>query len=169
MGALGASSITYVVNNQRRGGNSKVQNRVTLTFGDGSSTYPSGGISLTSGNMGCPNTLESVSVVDKGSSGYSFNYNSSTGKLQMYQGQLHNHQILLKDAAQADGATTRVNAAAANKLGAGTGSDIIIAGVTSTTAAAGGVVSAQSSGSYSEIAASVAPASLSLIVEVIGW
>lgn len=163
MSALVAGSVTYTVNNKRRGGNSKVMNRVTLAFGDGALTYPTGGVPITIGNLGCPNAVESMVIADAGTSGYTFNYNSTTQKLQLYQLASHNHDILLKNAAVADGATTRVNAGA-NLLGANTGGDLTVTGG----GANGGVVSKAAVGD-AEILSSVAPAALSLIVEVIGW
>jgi hypothetical protein len=83
MAALSAGSITYTVKNQRRLGNSKVMNRVQLTFA-AAQTYPTGGVTVTNGNCGCPNTIESLIVSDEGTSGYNFNYNTSTGKIQMF-------------------------------------------------------------------------------------
>lgn len=83
MAALSAGSITYTVTNKRRLGNSKVFNRVQLTFPAGS-TYPTGGVALTGGNAGCPNAVESVIISDYGTSGYDMNYNTSTGKIQFF-------------------------------------------------------------------------------------
>lgn len=83
MAALSAGSLTYTVKNQRRLGNSKVFNRVQISI-PAAQTYPTGGVLITSGNAGCPNTIESLVVSDFGTSGYDFNYNTSTGKLQMF-------------------------------------------------------------------------------------
>jgi len=169
MAALSAGSVTYTLNNLRRGGNSKVMNNVKLAFGDGSSTYPTGGIPITIGNLGCPNNVESMVIADHGSSGYLFRYDQVNKKLLMLQGALHNHQILLKNGAQTSAANNSVMAAASNKFGANTGADIIVAGVTSTTAANGGIVSDQAATVYTEIASTSTPAALTLIVEVVGW
>lgn len=169
MAAYVAGDVTYTLKNQRRMGNSKVQNRVSIAFGDGAKTYATGGVPFSTGACGCPNTIESLIVADAGTSGYQFNYISSTNKLQIFVAAAHNHSLLLKNAAQADGATTRVNAAASNALGANTGADVIIAGVASTTAANGGIVTATPALSWAELANGSAPAALSLIAEIIGW
>lgn len=84
MAALSAGSITYTVNQKARLGNSKVLNVVTLALGNGALTYPTGGIPIVGGNLGCPNTIYRLDVQDGGTSGYVFNYNITTGKLQMY-------------------------------------------------------------------------------------
>lgn len=169
MSNLVAASVTYTVKNQRRMGNSKVQNRVQLAFGNGSLNYPVGGIPIITGNCGCPNVIESMTIVDYGSSGYDFNFNSANVTLQLYGGSPHNHQLLLKNGAQVSAANNSIMGAASNKLGANTGSDIIIAGTTSTTATLGGIVTDQAGLSITELTNAATPAALTLIVEIIGW
>lgn len=164
MSAFVAGSVTYTLKNQRRGGNSRVQNRVQLAFGDGALTYPTGGIPITIGNLGCPNVVESMSVVDSGGSVYSFNYDSVNKKLLMFQGASHVHDItaiggltssepLLLDASQ--------------KFGKNAATNRTIVG--STSATTGGVVAAIPAAVVSEAASSLAPAAQTLIVEVVGW
>lgn len=81
MANLVAGSIAYTMKNQRRLGNSKVQNKVQLVFGDGALVYVAGGIPLTPASMGCPNVIESCAVVSKGINGYMMQYNPASGKL----------------------------------------------------------------------------------------
>jgi len=162
MANIAASDVTYTVKNLRRMGNSRVQNRIQLAFGDGALTYPAGGIPLTKGKLGCPNTIESLVVVDQGTSGYKFMFDSVNVKLVVLQSGAHTHNILLKNAAVADSAGARVNAGA-NLLGANTGGDLTITGG----GANGGVVST-TIGAASE-ASAVAIAAQTIIVEVIGW
>jgi hypothetical protein len=163
MGALGSASITYSIKNARRMGNSKVQNRVSLTFGDGSSTYPTGGIAVLGGQCGCPNTIESMVVADAGSSGYTANYNSVTGKIQLYQAGSHSHPLIVASNAGTAG-TQAMNATTA--LG------VFNSGAAVTVAAQAGTlggISANVAGIDSEIPSSTTPASMTLIFEVIGW
>lgn len=162
MANLSAASVTYTTMNLRRLGNSRVHNRIKLAFGDSSATYPAGGIPLTIGNLGCPNVVESLVIVDQGTSGYQFQYDSVNKKLVMIQSPSHTHNILLKNAAVADGATARVNAGA-NLLGANTGGDLTITG----SGANGGVV-ATTIGAGTE-ASAVAIAAQTIYCEVIGW
>lgn len=162
MANLVAADVTFTTKNLRRMGNSRVANRIQLAFGDGVKTYPAGGIPITIGNLGCPNVVESLHVVEQGTSGYYFQYDSTNKKLIMIQGASHTHDILLKNAAVADGATTRVNAGA-NLLGANTGGDLTVTGG----GANGGVV-AKAVGAGSEPSA-VAIAAQTIVVEVLGW
>jgi hypothetical protein len=60
--------------------------------------------------------------------GLNATYNLASGKVQCWVGvPAHTHDLLLKNAAVADGATTRVNAGA-NLLGANTGGNLTVAG-----------------------------------------
>ena len=85
MADLVAGDVTYTMVEKRNLGNSKKANLVQLAFGDGTDTVPSGGIPLTKAKMGCPVTIESLKVVDQGSSGYVFNYDASEEKLIVLQ------------------------------------------------------------------------------------
>lgn len=162
MAGIGTADVTYTVKNLRRLGNSLVHNRIQLAFGDSAKTYSAGGIPLVIGNLGCPNTVQSLVVVEQSTSGYKFQYDSTANKLIVLQSGSHTHNILLKNAAVADSATSRVNAGA-NLLGAGTGSDITVTGG----GANGGVV-ATTIGALAE-ATSVALAAQTIICEVIGF
>lgn len=162
MANLVAGDVTYTVKKQRTLGNSLKSYQVQLAFGDGSKTYPAGGIPISIGKLGCPNEVQSLQVVEQGTSGYKFQYDSANKKLIMLQAASHTHDLLLKNAAVADGVTTRVNAGS-NLLGANTGSDITVTGG----GANGGVV-AKAPGQLAEISG-LAPAAQSIIVEVVGW
>lgn len=89
MTALSAGSITYTLSNRRMFANSKRMNKVQVTFAAGQ-TYPSGGVlvgtgaTAATGYAGCPNTIESMIFSDMGTSGYVPNYNTSTGKIQLF-------------------------------------------------------------------------------------
>lgn len=93
-------------------------------------SYPTGGYSLAASALGWS---EIRGVVVQGgnaaSIGYSFVYDTTNKKLLagVGTGVAHSHALLLKNAAVADGATTRVNGGT-NLLGANTGSDITVAG-----------------------------------------
>lgn len=162
MANIAATDVVYTVKNLRKLGNSKAHNRIQLVFGDGVLTYPAGGVPITKGKLGCPNVVESLTVVEQGTSGYQFQYDSTNTKLILIQGASHTHDILLKNAAVADGASARVNAGA-NLLGANTGGDLTVTGG----GANGGVV-AKIVGAGSE-PSTIAVAAQTIIVEVIGW
>ena len=102
-------------------------------------SYPTGGETIAAKNVGLQQ-LFGLDVIGQGlvsgsapTSAYFFEFNPYTGKLQAFEATAagsiaaHSHTLNLKNAAVADGATTRVNAGT-NLLGANTGSDISIAG-----------------------------------------
>jgi hypothetical protein len=168
MADIAASDVTYTLLNSRKinGSPSRKLNRVRLAFGDGALTYPASGIPLTIGKLGCPSVVESLIVVDKGTSGYEFKYDQSAKKLVMFQApaQTHSHDIfavggltssepLLLDASQVFGKN-----AATNRT---------IAGANAATT--GGVMSATLSAAAMSEPSAVAIAAQTIEVEVIGY
>lgn len=83
MAALSAGSVTYAITHKYTLNNSKKYVQASLTLAAGQ-TYPSGGIPLTPAQLGCPNIIDMMHLSDSGTSGYVFNLNSVTNKLQMY-------------------------------------------------------------------------------------
>lgn len=81
MADLAASDVAYTILNKRKLDDSRKSLRVRLAFGDGVDTVPAGGIPLTKGKLGCPVEVESLKVVDQGTSGYRFQYDQSAEKL----------------------------------------------------------------------------------------
>lgn len=81
MADIAAANVTHAVVRQRKMSDSRNSNLVRLSFGDGALTVPAGGIPLSKAKMGCPVIIESLKVVDQGTSGYVFNYDQSTEKL----------------------------------------------------------------------------------------
>lgn len=159
MADLAAGDVTYTILKQRRLSDSRVMNLVRIAFGNGSLTFPAGGLPLTKGKLGCPNVIESLHVVDQGASTYKYQYDQSEEKL-IALSSYHAHNISLINAAVADSANARVNAGA-NLLGANTGANLTITG----DGANGGIVGT------SALVDGVggAPAAQTLEVEVIGW
>lgn len=169
MADLASTDLTYTVSKIEKLEDGRKIVHATIAFGDGALTYPTGGVPILKGSFGCPTYIYSLDIFDKGGSGYDFAYDQTNQKLRMFQSAAqatHTHDLLLKDAAVADGATTRVNAGA-NLIGANTGSDITIAGG----GANGGVVlgGAVAAAAGSELTNSVAPAAQSIKVMVIGY
>jgi hypothetical protein len=168
MADIAAGDVTYTLLTQRRTGDSRVSNRVRLAFGNSSLTVPASGIPLTKGKLGCPNIVESLKVVDQGTSGYVFQYDQSEEKLVVMRApaQTHTHDLFYRDAAVADGATTRVNIGT-NAMGANTGSNITVAGAAS--GVNGGVVSTTLAAAALTEASALAIAAQTIEVEVLGW
>lgn len=162
------SAVTYTILKTKKLEDGRLIIDAKLTFGDGSSTYPSGGIPFVLGKLGLRTYISSLEINDTGSSGYQFVPDLTNNKIRMFQGSglsAHSHALLLKNAAVADGATTRVNAGT-NLLGANTGSDITVAGG----AANGGVqsVAAGTAAVLPELGTGVAPAAQTIQIMVIG-
>lgn len=175
MADLVAADVTYTPLDSRATENGRRSNRVRLAFGDGVDTVPAGGIPLTKGKMGCPNIIESLVVVDQGTSGYKFQYDQSAEKLVVMQTAtattaVHSHSLHLNDGDVSDGATTRINAGA-NLLGANTGGDLAIAGVANTSGVGGIVQAAALTSAAAALteASTVTIAAQTIEVEVIGW
>lgn len=117
----------------------------TLNLG----SYATGGVSVTAGLFGL-SRIEDLIIDPAG--GYTFEFDKTNSKIKAYRSGSHTHDLHLNDADVADGATTRVNAGT-NLLGAGTGTDILVAGVADASGA-GGIVAA-AAGALAQVAASV--------------
>jgi hypothetical protein len=167
MASFSSANVTYTINKATRLGDSKVYNNITLTFGNGTLTYATGGIPISLGNCGCPNYIWSMDIADAGTSGYAFNFNTLTQKLQIYTSGSHNHTLYVATNAGTAG-TTALNA---GTLGGAfvSGGTQAIAGIAAASGTLGGIVTTQPSGSLSELPNGTAPASLSLIVNVMGF
>lgn len=165
MTAIAASDLTYTVKNLRRLGNSKVQNRVQIAFGDGALTYTAGGVPLTIAKLGCPNTVESLIVVEQGTSGYQYQYVGSTAKIVIIAGGSHTHNLFLNNNIIGNDTATNKIGAATDKIGANAGANITVTGIAA--ASGNGGIVAAIAGQGGEF--SGAPAATTLIVEVVGW
>lgn len=166
MAAFVAGDITYLMLNSRKLGDSRNFNRVRMTFGAASETYATGGIPITKGKLGCPTVIESMIVVDKGDSGYSFMYDQSAEKLIMFvaPAQTHTHDIKIMESLTYD-ATVGLNG---SSLGKNTATNVTVAGANSTTL--GGVVSTTlGAAAMTELANGTDIATQVLEVEVVGW
>lgn len=86
--------------------------------------YATNGVAVSAAQVGL-GVIDRLDIQPTG--GYVFEYIPSTGKVKAYRRDAHTHDLSLKNAAVADGATTRVNAGT-NLLGANTGGDLTIAG-----------------------------------------
>lgn len=166
MSNIAVGDVTYAVVNQRKLSDSRNLNRVRLSFGDGALTYPAAGIPLNIGKLGCPTVVESIVVVDKGVSGYSFMYDQSAKKLVMFQApaQTHAHDIFVVGGLTAD-EPVAVNASV--KLSKNAATNRTIAGVNSATN--GGIMSATLAASAGVEPSAVAIAAQVIEVEVIGY
>lgn len=168
MAALTSASVTYTQVKKSIGESGYREFVMKLQYGDGALTYPSGGVPLLAGSLGCPNQIISFSFIDASvGDGYDYKYDYANNAIRIYNSTAsHTHSLFLNQADVVDGAGTRVNAAT-NLIGANSGADISIAGVADTTGHGGIVNVAGSAGA--EVATSLAPAATTLYVKVVGW
>ena len=165
MANIAAGDVTYTVLNQRKMSDSRNLNRIRLAFGNSSLEYPAGGIPLTIGKLGCPTVVESMVIVDQGTSGYKFQYDQSAKKLVMLQApaQSHDHNLFILGG-QTHDATLGLNVAS---LGKNTATNITLNGANAATT--GGVLSETLAAAALSEASAVAIAAQTIEVEVIGW
>jgi hypothetical protein len=167
MADIAAGDVTYTILNTRKinGSPSRKLNRMRLAFGNGTLTYPAGGIPLSIGKLGCPAVVESLVIVDKGTSGYEFMYDQSAKKLVVFQApaQTHDHDMFILGG-QTHDATLGLNS---SSLGKNTATNITLNGANSATT--GGVLSETLAAAALAQASAVAIAAQTIEVEVIGW
>lgn len=85
MADIAASGVTYDIQNERMGAHSRVRRLIKLDFGDGTDTYPAGGIPLTKGKMGCPNVIEELSFDDmENDDGLLYKYDRDAEKVRIF-------------------------------------------------------------------------------------
>lgn len=166
MADIAAADVTYTMLNVRRLDDGRHLNRVRLAFGDASLTVPAGGIPLTIGKMGCPTTVESLVVVDQGTSGYRFQYDQSDVKLVVMQApaQTHDHDMFLLGGLTLD-AAIGLNGSAT--YGKNVATNVTLNGANAATT--GGVLSETLAAAALAQATAVAIAAQTIEVEVIGW
>lgn len=89
MADLAASDLTYAGFNGRNklflGRGLGYMCRGTISFGNGALTYPTGGVPLTKGKMGCPRVLRSLKILETNAVGYVLEFDVSAEKLRMFR------------------------------------------------------------------------------------
>lgn len=167
MANIAASDITVTFLDKRRHDGRSYFN-VQLAFGDGALTYPAGGVPITIGKLGCPNVIESLTVYDKGTSGYAWTYDRTNLKLVAVQApaQTHAHDLLVKGG-QIASTTNDIAHYATDILGKEAATDATITGAASATK--GGVISATLAAAAGTQPSTVAIAAQVLKCEVVGW
>jgi hypothetical protein len=111
MVALLSSDVTVTVNERRiYGTGKKRRNRVTLTYGDGAKTYPTGGVPMPAfGSFGLIRQMDYLVVVDQSSAdGFVYKYDVTNNKLKIFVEQAvgTNTPLAEASAALAPAATT---------------------------------------------------------------
>ena len=89
MAAIGASDVTYTISQRVNGvaSDKYKEYQVTMAFGDGAKTYPSGGVPLTQGSLGdFRKEVISLEIDDAmNSDGYLYKWDETNNKIRIYQ------------------------------------------------------------------------------------
>jgi len=86
MADIAASGVTYVQQpgSHQNGGSQNVR-IYTVAFGDGTDTYPAGGVPITKGSIGCPTDIQSAKILDSSDAdGYLYKYDMANDKIRIY-------------------------------------------------------------------------------------
>lgn len=142
-----------------------------IAFGDSSLTYPSGGIPLTKGKLGCPANIDELTILDDDDgNGYAYKFNREGNTIKIYQSpaRTHAHDLLIIGG-QASTTDNEVGHYATDILGKEAATNATIAKADSATK--GGVISETlAAAALTEVtAASHAPAATVLYVKVVGY
>lgn len=88
MAAIAAANVTVTVNSEIRGGPKQKRNRVTIAFGNGSLTYPSGGVPMPAiGSFGMVTALDGLVMIDAhAANGFLYKFDRANRKIRIYQG-----------------------------------------------------------------------------------
>jgi hypothetical protein len=86
MAAIAASDVTYNIDPLKSSylGKAGKRHRGTISVGDGSLTYPSGGIPLDAAKLGCPINLDSLKILETNAKGYVTEWDASTNKIRLF-------------------------------------------------------------------------------------
>jgi hypothetical protein len=87
MADIAASDVTYTEDTAARNitGTRRLRSFVfTLAFGDGALTYPSGGVPLTAAKLGCPTSVQDLTILDQSAAGILWTWDRSNNKLRGY-------------------------------------------------------------------------------------
>lgn len=168
MANIAATDITVTILQNRRGEDGRHRLNVQLVFGDGALTYGAGGVPITKAKLGCPTTIESLVVYDKGTSGYAWSYDATNEKLVAIQAPAQTHAHDLKIIGGQAAASTAATAYYATDIfGKEAVTDKTIAKADSATK--GGVLSETLAAAAGVQPSTVAIAAQTLKIEVVGW
>ena len=169
MADIASTDVTYT--EQPGGGHTSTGRRTgifKIQFGDGSLTYPAGGVPLLKAKLGCPNAIEEFTIFDShDADGRLYKYDAENVKVRIYNpGGSHAHNLLVKGG-QAAAGTAALAHYATDILGKEAATDATITGADSATK--GGVLSATSQPGTEFTGASTVVAATTLYVKVVGW
>ena len=88
MAGIATTDVTYTQVGKAEVTDASYRKRVmTVAFGNGTLTYPAGGVPLVAGKLGCPNTIRSCVLFSPASAnGFVYKYDEVNNKIRIYQG-----------------------------------------------------------------------------------
>lgn len=87
MADIAAADVVYTISSTKKSETGEKSNLVSVAFGNGVLTYPSGGIPLTKASLGCPNNIRLANLINADSSnGFVYKYDLANNKVRIYQG-----------------------------------------------------------------------------------
>jgi hypothetical protein len=87
MAAIAATDVTYALSGKQVEESGLKRYQMSVTFGDGALTYPTGGVPLTAGKMGVPTQIKELSLVSPAAGdGYVYKYDLANNKIVIYFG-----------------------------------------------------------------------------------
>jgi hypothetical protein len=85
MAAIASTDVTYTVSVRSKNESSKQVNTVSIAFGNGALTYPTGGVALLKASMGLPVSLESIQFINPASAnGYVPKIDLANSKIKLF-------------------------------------------------------------------------------------
>jgi hypothetical protein len=170
MADIAASNVTHtLVGGTQRRKSGRYEAVFSVVFGNGTLTYPSGGIPLTKSKLGCPSDLEELVIMDgSNGDGYVYKWDRTNNKIRIYQSPVrtHAHDILIKGG-QIASTTNDIAHYGTDILGKEAATDATIAKAASATK--GGVMSETLAAAALAELGNVAVAATTLKVKVSGW
>jgi hypothetical protein len=153
MADIASTDVTYTLVKKIKGDDGYTKNIMTIAFGDGALTYPSGGVPLDANKLGVPYQIVKLDLFGAASAnGLVYKYDAANNKIRIYRS---------GGFTPAGTVATHTHTIPAGTDGAG--------GISGTTAPAFTGTAAVAASLVELVAATTAPAAATLYLEVVGW
>lgn len=86
MAAIATANVTYTINKKQIADSGARTFDVSIAFGNGTLTYPSGGVPLLKGSLGCPAVISSFNITNESAGdGFTYKYDATANAIRIYQ------------------------------------------------------------------------------------
>jgi hypothetical protein len=162
MTAIASTDVIVTITSRERSGK-QVKVLGTIAFGDGSLTYPSGGVPLPAKSYFRLSSISRMNLTGDSASGYVFKYDYANHKITVFNTNTHAHDFLVKGGTAA-ASTDALNIKTAI-VGKEAATDATALGADSATK--GGVLAA-AAGAMAALGTAITPAAITLYFEAYG-